>query len=78
MVVVVQCRNDGNGNYDLLLFAKDSRTSNRFEQRIGFILIQKELVEIFTNEDFGKSNFIFNIKIIKINIPHASDVLVGR
>jgi hypothetical protein len=47
-----------------LLFVKDLRTSNRFEQRIGFILIQKELVEFFTNEDFGKSEFIFNIKII--------------
>jgi hypothetical protein len=35
------------------------------EQRIGFILIQKELVESFTNKDLGKkSDFIFYIKII--------------
>jgi hypothetical protein len=62
-MVAVHCRNDDNKNCDILLFVKDLRTSNRFEQRIGFILIQKELVEFFTNEDFGKSDFIFNLKI---------------
>jgi hypothetical protein len=62
-MVVVHCRNDDDKNCDLLLFVKDLRTSNRFEQRVGFILIQKELVEFFTNEDFGKSEFILNIKI---------------
>jgi hypothetical protein len=63
-MVVVHCRNNDNKNCDLLLFVKDLRTSNRFEQRIGFILIQKELVEFFTNEDLGKSDLIFDIKII--------------
>jgi hypothetical protein len=63
-MVVVHCQNDDSGNYDLLLFVKDLRTSNIFEQRIGFILIQKELVEFFTNKDFSKSDLIFNIKII--------------
>jgi hypothetical protein len=63
-MVVVHCQNNDNKNYDLWLFVKDLRTSNRCEQRIGFILIQKELVEFFTNEDFRKSGFIFNIQII--------------
>mgnify|MGYP002813052544 CR=1 FL=1 len=76
--MVVHCRNDDNKNYDLLLLVKDLRTSTRCEQRIGFILIQKELVEFFTNTDFGKSDFIFNIKIIQKSISHAGDVLVGR
>jgi hypothetical protein len=62
-MVVVHFRNMDDKNCYILLFVKDLRTSNRFEQRIGFILIQKELVEFFTNEDFGKSDFIFNLKI---------------
>jgi hypothetical protein len=69
-MVVVHCRNDDDKNCDLLLFVKDLRTSNRFEQRIGFILIQKELVEFFTNEDFGKSEFIFRENVCLIGTAH--------